>query len=132
MHKINHRVIYADTDAGQVVYYANYLRWFEIGRRELCRDLKVDFSALDKMGIIIPVVEVKCNYLYPARYDDIVTIDTIIAEVKDKSIRFEYKITRKSDRKLLASGYTVNVFVNKNKLKSTKIPENVRKKLKIS
>ena len=131
MHKTEHRVIYGDTDAGQVVYYANYFRWFESGRRELFRGLKINYVDLEKKGIITPVVEVHCNYFHPARYDDIVVIETRISDVKEKSIRFEYRIFRKKGRKLLASGYTINVFVNKKKMKSMKIPDNLRRKIKI-
>ena len=132
MHKIEHRVIYGDTDAGQVVYYANYFRWFESGRRELFRSLKIDYIELDKSGIITPVVEARCNYFHPARYDDIVVVETRISEINEKSIKFENKVFRKKDRKLLATGYTVNVFVDKKKMKSIKIPDGVRKKIKIS
>ena len=131
MHKIEHRVIYGDTDAGQVVYYANYFRWFESGRREIFRNLKIDYRELDKRGMITPVVEAHCNYYHPARYDDIVIIETKIAEIKEKSIKFEQKIYRKKDKKLLASGYTINVCVNKSKMKSMPLPQDVRKKLKM-
>ena len=131
MHKTEHRVIYADTDAGQVVYYGNYFRWFESGRREIFRSLKIDYVELDKKNIIAPVVEAHCNYFAPARYDEVVIIETKISEIKEKSVRFEYKVIRKKDRKLLASGHTINVFVNKKKMKSIKIPDDVRKKIKI-
>ena len=130
MHKVEHRVIYGDTDAGQFVYYANYFRWFESGRRELFRSLKIDYIALDKRGIITPVVEAHCNYFHPARYDDIVIVETRISEVKEKSVKFDYKIFRKKDRKLLANGYTINVFVDKEKMKSMKMPEGIGKKIK--
>ena len=131
MNRVEHRVIYGDTDAGQVVYYANYFRWFEAGRRELLRSLRIDYAALDKKGIIVPVVEAHCNYFHPARHDDIVAIETKISEIKDKSIRFDYRAFNKKKKILLAAGHTVNVFVNKKKMKSMKIPEDIRKKLKI-
>ena len=131
MYKVEHRVIYGDTDAGQVVYYANYFRWFESGRREIFRSLKIDYTGLDKSGIITPVVEAHCNYFHPARYDDIVVIETKIADIKEKSIKFEQKIYRKKDKKLLASGYTINVCVDKAKMKSIPIPIDLRKKLRI-
>ena len=131
MNRLEHRVIYGDTDAGQVVYYANYFRWFEAGRRELLRSLRIDYAALDKKGIIVPVVEAHCNYFHPARHDDIVAIETKISEIKDKSIRFDYRAFNKKKIILLAAGHTVNVFVNKKKMKSIKIPEDIRKKLKI-
>ena len=131
MNKIEHRVLYGDTDAGGVVYYANYLRWFESGRREIFRGLEIDYNALDKRGIITPVVEAHCNYFHPARYDDVVVIETRISDVKEKSIKFDYKIFRKEDRKLLATGHTINVFVDKKKMKSMKIPDDLRKNIKI-
>ena len=130
MRKAEHRVIYGDTDAGQVVYYANYFRWFESGRREVFRRLKIDYKNLEKRGIITPVVEAHCNYFHSARYDDIVIVETRISEVKEKSVKFEYKVFRKKDKKLLASGYTVNVFVDKEKMKSMKMPDAVRKKIR--
>jgi len=131
MHKIEHRVIYGDTDAGGVVYYANYFRWFESGRRELFRSLKIDYNALEKKGIITPVVEAHCNYFLPARYDDVVVVETRIAEIKDKSVKFENKVFRKKGRKLLAHGYTVNVFVDWKKMESIKMPDYIKKKLKL-
>ena len=131
MHKTEHRVIYGDTDAGLVVYYANYYRWFEGGRRELSRSLGISYLELEKKGIITPVVESHCNYLHPARYDDVVVIESRISDVKEKSIRFEHKVCRKKDRKLLAVGHTINVFVDKLKMRSISIPDDVRKKLRI-
>lgn len=129
MNCVKHRVIYADTDAGNVVYYANYFRWFESGRRELLRRLKIDYRSLARKGIIVPVVEAHCNYFHPARYDDVVAVETKASEVKEKSIRFDYKVLRESGRKLLAVGYTVSVFVDRKRMKSVKIPESIRKKL---
>ncbi|HLG24688.1 MAG TPA: thioesterase family protein [Candidatus Nanoarchaeia archaeon] len=130
MHETEHRVIYADTDAGGVVYYANYLKWFESGRRELFRNLEIDYNSLQSKGILVPVVEVHCNYLAPARYDDLLLLETSIAEIKEKSIKFEYKLFKKDGVKLLVTGHTVNVFVDSKEMKSTKIPESVKNKLK--
>ena len=84
MHKIEHRVIYGDTDAGQVAYYANYFRWFESGRREIMRALGISYVELEKSSVITPVVEAHCNYFHPARYDDIVVVETKISEIKEK------------------------------------------------
>ena len=93
--------------------------------------MEIDYNALDKRGIITPVVEAHCNYFHPARYDDVVVIETRISDVKEKSIKFDYKIFRKEDRKLLATGHTINVFVDKKKMKSMKIPDDLRKNIKI-
>jgi len=123
------RVYYADTDHGHVVYYANYLKWFETGRTELLRDFGFNYVDFEKKDLIVPVVEVKCNYKEPARYNDIIIIKTTIVNIGNSSVKFNYKIIRKKDNKLLAEGYTVNVFVNINIRKSTKIPDELRKAL---
>lgn len=121
------RVYYADTDHGGVAYYASYLRWFEIGRTELLRELGVEQSELDRDGILLPVVEVKCEYKSPALYNDIILIRTSIARIGSKSITFSYEILRKEGQKLLAQGHTVNVFARG--ASSTEIPPHIRAKL---
>ena len=98
----------------------------------MLRKLNVDYNGLLKKGILTPVVEAKCSYFHPARYDDIVIIETRITKVSEKSIRFEYRALRKKDRRLLASGHTVNVFVDGEKMKSVKIPADTKKKLKVN
>jgi len=123
------RVYYSDTDHGHVVYYANYLKWFEIGRTEILRQTGFDYSDFEKQGLIAPVVEVHCNYKQPARYNDIIIIKTTIDNIGNSSIKFNYDIIRKKDNVLLANGYTVNVFVNIKTLKPTKIPEDLKKAL---
>ena len=121
------RVYYADTDHGGVVYYSNYLRWFEIGRTEILRQNDLDYSEFEKEGLIAPVVEVKCNYKAPAKYNDVIIIETEITHIGNSSIRFDYKITNKEDKRLIAEGYTVNVFVEIKTNKPAKIPEKLRK-----
>ena len=123
------RVYYSDTDHGGVVYYANYLKWFEIGRTEILRQTGFNYSDFEKQGIIAPVVEVHCNYKAPVKYNDIIIIKTTIENIGNSSIKFHYEIIRKSDNTLLAEGYTVNVFVDKKTMKSTKIPDELRKGL---
>ena len=123
------RVYYADTDHGGVVYYANYLRWFEIGRTEILRQAGFNYADYEKKSLIAPVVEVKCNYNDSARYNDLIIIETNIEKIGNSSIKFNYKIIRKKDKKLLAEGYTVNVFVDMKTKKSTNIPEELRKAL---
>ena len=123
------RVYYSDTDHGGVVYYANYLKWFEIGRTEILRQAGFDYSDFENQGIIAPVVEAHCNYKAPVKYNDIIIIKTTIENIGNSSIKFHYEIIRKSDNTSLAEGYTVNVFVDKKTTKSTKIPDELRKKL---
>ena len=123
------RVYYADTDHGGVVYYANYLKWFEIGRTEVLRQNSFNYADYENKNIIAPVVEVKCNYKQPARYNDIIIIKTTIDNIGNSSIKFNYDIIRKKDNVLLANGYTVNVFVDIKTLKPNKIPEDLKKAL---
>jgi len=123
------RVYYADTDHEGVVYYANYLRWFEIGRTEILRQYGYDYSGIEKNNIIVPVVEVKCSYKQSAKYNDVAIINTTIGNIGNSSIRFNYEVKRKIDNELLAEGYTINVFVDRKTMKSIEIPEELRKAL---
>jgi len=123
------RVFYADTDHGGVVYYSNYLRWFEIGRTELLRDYGFDYADFEKQGLIAPVVEVHCTYKHPAKYNDKILIKTKIESIGNSSIKFQYIILNKKGNKLLAEGYTVNVFVSKKKMTPILIPKELRSKI---
>lgn len=109
--EINYRVIYGDTDCGKVMYYANYLRVFEIGRTELIRNSGISYKDIEeRYGIILPVVETFVRYKTSAYYDDLLTIKTKIKELKPFKIVFEYKIYREDT--LVAEGYTLHVPVN--------------------
>jgi len=109
------RVRYAETDQMGIVYYANYLVWFELGRVELLRSLGLAYSQLEKdHQCILPVVEASCRYRSPARYDDQIQIETRPALLRRSVIKFAYQIWRKAshdgeERKLLAEGETVHV-----------------------
>ncbi len=124
-----HRVRYSDTDHFGVVYYARYLDWFEAGRTEILRARGVTYAELEKKGLYAPVVEVKVNYKNPARYDDIVELETSVESVGNSSVKFRYKVFNKKTRELLCEAYTVNVFINK-KMESVRIPDEVRDVLK--
>jgi acyl-CoA thioester hydrolase len=126
MNKTEHRIRYSDTDHFGVVYYARYLDWFEAGRTEILRDNEITYAELEEKGIFAPVVEVKVNYKAPARYDNIVVLETKIVKIGNTSIKFEYKVLRKTDKKVLAEGYTVNVFINKD-MKPVPVPEEIKK-----
>lgn len=119
-----YRVIYGDCDPFDVVYYGRYLDFFERGRTELCRSLGLPYRTLADQGIYTPVTEAGCRYIRSARYDDLLEIATTIAELKRASIRFEYGIYRKQPRALLAEGFTVHAFVNKDR-KVLRVPQEV-------
>lgn len=109
------RVRYAETDQMGIVYYANYLVWFELGRVELLRSLGLAYSQLEKEHeCILPVVEATCRYKAPARYDDEILIETRPSLLRNSVLKFSYRILRKPSRegeeqKLLAEGETVHV-----------------------
>jgi acyl-CoA thioester hydrolase len=120
-----HRVRYSDTDHFGVVYYARYLDWFEAGRTEILRARGITYAELEKKGYFAPVVEIKVNYKKPARYDDIVELETTIESVGNSSIKFNYKVFNKATKELLVEAYTVNVFITRD-MKSVRIPDEVR------
>ena len=109
------RVRYAETDQMGIVYYANYLVWFEIGRVELLRSLGLAYSQLESdHSLILPVVDAHCRYRSPARYDDEILIETRPSMLRNSVLKFEYRILREAkqkgeERELLAEGETVHV-----------------------
>jgi len=108
------RVRYAETDQMGIVYYANYLVWFEIGRVELLRALGFSYSLLEREHqCILPVIESRCRYRSPARYDDQILIETRPALLRGSVLKFAYRILRKTpdgaNPTLLAEGETVHV-----------------------
>ncbi|HZD41108.1 MAG TPA: thioesterase family protein, partial [Terriglobales bacterium] len=76
LNQVSYRVLYGDTDKMGVVYYGNYLRWFEKGRGEFLRQLGIPYLSVEQRGIHFPVIEVACRYFRSARYDDLITIET--------------------------------------------------------
>ncbi len=121
------RVRYAETDQMGIVYYANYLVWFELGRVELLRALGLAYSQLEKEHeCILPVVEATCRYKAPARYDDEILIETRPSLLRQSVIKFAYRILRKgengADSTLLAEGETVHEVCD-DRLNKKPLPE---------
>jgi acyl-CoA thioester hydrolase len=120
-------VRYAEADQMSVVYYSNYLVWFEIGRVELMRSLGLAYSQLEEVhGCILPVAEARCRYRASARYDDQIQIETEPAMVRASLVKFAYKIWRKAngveERKLLAEGETTHMVCDK-QMNRKRLPE---------
>jgi acyl-CoA thioester hydrolase len=107
------RVRYQETDQMGVVYHANYLVWFEVGRSTFIREQGYSYQQFEQMGLLLPVVEAHAVYRAPARYDEEITVVTRIAELGSSKIVFEYEVIREADGRLLATGYTKHVWVNK-------------------
>jgi len=106
------RVIYADTDAMGIVYHTNYIRWFELGRNELMRQLGVAYTELEKLGLNLPLTKVSCHYLAPAKYDHLIIVETKFDYIKRASIKFNSKIWDENQEKLLVEGYTIHACTN--------------------
>ncbi len=107
------RVRYAETDQMGVVYHANYLVWFEVGRVDFIRQLGMDYKAMEaEDGLGIAVVDVTARYKAPARYDDELVIETRLLAARGPIIRFGYRVMKDVD-KLLCEGETVHVVVDR-------------------
>lgn len=118
------RVRYQETDNMGVVYYANYFVWFEVGRTDYLRSAGVSYKDLEKKGMFLMVARASCEYKSPARFDDIIRIQTWIAKLKNSSLQFEHKLF--IEDRLVATGESVHVFTNTSG-KPIRIPEEIRK-----
>ena len=107
LHEI--RVIFGDTDQMGVVYYANYLRYFESARAAYWRDLGRSYKDLVEWGVALPVIEAHCNYKKSAFYEDLLVVETRVSELRGASLRFAYRVVRGAD--LIAEGHTRHAVV---------------------
>jgi acyl-CoA thioester hydrolase len=105
------RVRYADTDAMGVVYHANYLVWFEVGRGDYMRETGIPYTEFERRGIFVPVVDAQLHYKAPGRYDEVLLVETRVAELTAAKVKFAYRILREADGQLLCEGHTVHAFV---------------------
>lgn len=117
-----YRVIYGDTDQMGVAYYANYLRWFEIGRNELMREAGASYDHVEREGVFFPVTEVQCRYRKPAVYDNLLRIETTVETLSRVALRFNYRICLVGERAVLASGWTKHVCLDRDR-KLVRLPE---------
>jgi acyl-CoA thioester hydrolase len=106
------RVRYADTDQMGVVYYANYLVWFEVARTDLLRHAGWTYREMEADGFALPVVEAHCTYRRSARYDDEIDLHASGTLLSPVRIRFDYQVVRASDATLLAEGHTVHASLD--------------------
>lgn len=107
------RVRYVETDQMGIVYHSNYYVWFDMGRTEFIRSLGLDYSKLEEKGLLLPILETHCIYKKAARYDEMLTVKTMLAELKGVRIMFKYEVYNE-DNELLAYGSTVQAFVDRN------------------
>ncbi|GJQ23551.1 MAG: acyl-CoA thioesterase [Planctomycetia bacterium] len=126
VHEIKTRVRYQETDQMGIVYYANFFVYFEMGRTEYLRHLGLPYSSLEKEHIYFPVTEAHCRFRSPARYDDILVIQTWISGLKHATVEFNHKVTRENDNTLIVEGVTKLACLNVNR-KPARMPEKLRR-----
>jgi acyl-CoA thioester hydrolase len=112
-HATELRVRYAETDRMGVVYYANYLVWCEVGRVELLRALGRSYAALEADGIGLAVSEATVRYVSPARFDDLIRIETTLVSVRSRAITFDYLISHAESGSKLATAHTSLVSIDR-------------------
>jgi acyl-CoA thioester hydrolase len=115
------RVLYAHTDKMGIVYYGRYFEYFEAGRNEFLRKLGYPYSRIESQNIMLPVIEAQAEYIASAKYDDELTLKTILKSLPTVRIRLEYEIYDGHHQKL-AVGFTVHSFVNSKTMKPTRPP----------
>jgi acyl-CoA thioester hydrolase len=120
------RVRYGDTDAAGLVYYANYLRYFEAARVEYLRQLGQTYREIEAGGVVMAVTQAICRYHAPARFDDLLALSCRIADLRRASFAFEYEIHRLPDGVLIASGRTEHACVDRETLRPVRMPEPLR------
>lgn len=106
------RVRYAETDQMGVVYHANYLVWFEVGRTDLLRAFGWTYREMEASGVRLPVLEAHCEYRRPARYDDELEILTQGRLLSPVRLEFTYEVRLKADQRVVATGYTRHAAVD--------------------
>ncbi|GGK56364.1 MULTISPECIES: acyl-CoA thioesterase [Flavobacteriaceae] len=128
--KIEFRVRYGETDQMSYAYHGNYAAYFEMGRTEWLRKLGVSYKKMEEDGIMLPVINLNTNYLKPAKYDDILTLKTTLANKPAARIEFKFEITNQQNELLTTASATL-VFVNMKTNRPTRIPKYLLDKLNI-
>ena len=119
-HETRVRVRYPDTDKMGVVYHGRYLEYFETGRTELLRDFGMPYSAIEARGILFPVLEALVTMRSPARYDEVLTIVSMMHTLPTARMRIDYEIMR--DDTVLATGYTTHAFTTADTMRPVRPP----------
>lgn len=116
------RVRYAEVDKMGYVYYGNYPAYYEVGRTEALRKLGTTYHKLEESGVMMPVVDLKVQYLRAARYDDLITVKTTVEEVPDKKMQFFYEVYNE-EGVLLNKAETTLVFVSSENMRRVRCPQ---------
>ena len=127
-HSHSFRARYAETDQMGVVYHGNYAQYFELGRTEWLRSIGITYKSIEEGNIMLPVISIAFKFKKPALYDDVLTIKTSLVKKPLVKIEFEHEIINQHNE-LITTGTSTLVFMNKQKRKPVKCPENLLQKL---
>lgn len=122
-------VRYVETDAMGIVHHSHYVIWFEVARSEYMRRHPENYAELDRQGVFLPIAEMRVRYRAPARYGDIVTVRSWIAELKSRRATFAHEVRRTGDGEVLAEGETVHICLDLRTGALRAIPPKVREGL---
>ena len=129
--KTTTRVRYPETDRMGVAHHSHFFVWFELGRTELMRQAGCAYGVLeDDDGVFFPVIEAGAEYLLPARYDEVLEIETRLASAGGVRVRFEYVLRRPDDERVLAKGFTVHASCGRDG-RPARLPDTVRRRLSL-
>jgi len=122
------KIRYSETDQMGYAHHGNYAQYFEIGRLELLNDLGISYKKMEEEGLILPVYSINTRFIKPAKFDDSLTLRTILKKLPTARITFEYEIYN-SDNEKISTGETVLVFVDTHKKRPIKIPNELLYKI---
>jgi acyl-CoA thioester hydrolase len=111
-HRCRYRTLYADTDRSQYVYHSNYLRYFEVGRASLMRDVAYPYREIEANGYLYPIIEIGLKYYNPLYYDDPMWVHTLFSKLERVRLQFDYIITHAESKKIICQGFTRHCAVN--------------------
>lgn len=123
------RVRYSETDAMRHAHHSHHLHWFELGRTEYLRERGYPYRSLEEKNFFLPVVEIGCRYMAPARYDDLLEVETQLEEITNAKIRFSYKIKKMEENQMIATGFTVHACMDE-KGAPTRVPPMIKELVK--
>jgi acyl-CoA thioester hydrolase len=130
LHETKIRIRYGETDQMGYVYYGNYAQFFEIGRVEMLRSLGISYKSMEDEGIMLPVLDFSVKYIKAAKYDDLITIKTMLNSLPSARIKFTYEIRNEADD-LLTTAETTLVFVKKENMRPTIAPKTLLENLQV-
>ena len=119
------RARYAETDAMGVVHHAAYLPWREVGRVNLLREAGMPYGDIEARGFLIVLSDIQVRYRRPARFDDLVTVESIVTQAKRRRVSFGYRILLHDTADVLVEAETQHIVVSRDTMRATQLPEDL-------